>query len=312
MSPFLRILFVITLLGFTSNSWGAEPCKGLSFELQTALIDLNADPAPQLLMTVTRTGNGNCDFFLVMDNGTASSYINRELTHGGDTYPIQIYTNAGHTNIWMSIIEAPSTTNVISGQFTGNNSQITLSYFPLFIPSSSKPNGPYTGGFSISLYQGTFSNYQSQPQSKNVNFKYTQEPFIDIALVDTGAPFVAGDRNQTLNFGTLATGATLGCDIVLQHNSGYRLSMSSANNGQLKNENLAITTFNLVPYSFILNGAPVTLSTISQELIANGSNLQSPIGGTRLPVSVTIGNLVTAKPQPGTYSDVVTITVSAY
>lgn len=307
----LRFLFVVILLGYGQSSWSAPStaCKGLSFELQTALIDLNLDPAPPLQMTVTRTGNGTCEFFLVIDGPSTSRF----LTHGGDTYPIQMYTNPGHTNVWMSLTEGPTAVNVISGNFSGNNSSIFLTYYPRFVPNASKPNGPYTGGFSITLYQDGLSYYDpaQSPQSKNVNFKYTQEPFIDIALVDTGAPFVVGDRNQALNFGNLVTGAMLGCDVILQHNAGYRLSMSSANGGQLKNTNGALTSFNLVPYSLTLNGSPITLTSLPQE-VNSSTNLQSPEAGTRLPVSVTIGNLIVAKPLPGTYSDVVTISVSAY
>jgi spore coat protein U-like protein len=122
-------------------------------------------------------------------------------------------------------------------------------------------------------------------------------------MVDTGAKFDKNDTAQTLNFGTMTSGKTLGFDIVLKHNDGYKLSLASSNSGKMKRLNGSQT----VSYILKINGSPVSFPGTSSILVATGLG-KNPTGGTRLPVSVSLGNLSTA--AAGNYRDVVSVTVA--
>lgn len=305
----LFIIFNVVLFCFTQKTLAG--CSGLNFNLLTALIQMDLDPAPVELITVTRSDIGRCDFFIDIDNGSASSYVNRILSFGSNgNYPIQFYKDPGHSSIlkWKGEGGA-SAADVIVGSFTGNNSSINHYYYPRVDLGLSLPNGSYSGGFKVTLYEGTFSN-PIRSQSKNVNFKLTKSGYVNVSLVDTGAAYNINDVSQTLDFGNLVMGDVKGFDIVLEYNAGYSISMSSVNAGRIKNTDTSLTSANTIPYTLKLNGNTVALTNTMQIFSTSSSALEvSPIGGTRLPVSVTIGTVTGA--NPGTYVDTVAISVSS-
>lgn len=308
----VKFSFISAVIFFAqlNESWSApqtDPnCKGLGFNVQTALINLNTAAIQTLPLTVNRDdkSNGTCNFFIVMDYGVAISANTRKITHGADAIPIQLYVNSGRTVILESIAQATSS-NVIMGSFTGKSFSFPTAYYVEMSSSPSAPPGPYLDGFKISLYEGTpLSHLINASSNNNVNFKFTKGNYVDISLVDSGAPFVLSDTTQTLDFGNLTTGETLGCDIVLSYNAGYELTMSSANSGRIKN----IASADFINYTMSLNGTPITLSTLPEKK-NESSVLESPAGGTRVPLSVTIGNVTGVK--SGSYSDVVSISVAS-
>lgn len=307
----MKFSFIFAFSFFTLNeAWSAPPatgdCKGLNFTVQTALINLNTSSIQTLPMTITRDdkSNGTCNFFIVMDYGSAISANTRKITHGADAIPIQMYVNSGRTVILEDIAQATNS-NVVLGTFTGKNFSLTTQYYVEMISAPTAPPGPYLDGFKISLYNGIpGSPGVNLSSTNNVNFKYTKGNYVDISLVSTGAPFVLSDTTQTLDFGNLTTGESLGCDIVLSYNSGYELTMSSANSGRLKNSMSA----DYISYTMSLNGTPITLSNLPEKK-NESSVLESPADGTRVPLSVTIGNVSGAK--SGSYVDVVSIAVAS-
>lgn len=282
-------------------------CKNLSMTVQTALIDLNINGSPDLQFTVSRnrSANGDCDFFVVLDNGSASTYIARAIRHGGDLYPMQFYTNAARNVVLKSITEATTSADVISGKFIGNSkTDIVSYYYPVLLPNASIPAGPYLDGFKISLYEGTFASHQlSATVTNNVNFKYTKGDYVDMSLVKAGDPFALNDTTETLDYGSLTTGESLECDLVLMYNSGYVVSMSSLNNSRIKNT----VSANYISYSMTLDGSPITLTNLPQ-VVKSGTG-SSITNGTRLRIVGTIGNVAGA--PNGTYTDTVSISVAS-
>lgn len=282
-------------------------CKSLSMNVQTALIDLNANGSPALQFTVSRANgaNGDCDFFIVLDNGSASTFANRAISHGTDLYPIQFYTTSARNVVLKSINEASVATDVITGKFIGNSkANIINFYYPVLLPNATVPPGPYLDGFKISIYEGTINNHLlSASATNNVNFKYTKGDYVDMSLVNTGAAFALSDTTQTLDYGSLTTGESLDCDLVLMYNSGYKISMSSFNDSRIKNT----VSANYIPYSMTLDGVSIALTSISQ-VVKSGIG-SSPDAGTRLRIVGTIGNVAGA--PNGTYTDTISISVAS-
>ncbi len=108
---------------------------------------------------------------------------------------------------------------------------------------------------------------------------------------------------QTLNFGNLAPGQTLGCDMLIQKNGACGITFSSANLGMLKLT--PAPGADSVPYTCTVQSNPITLSSPAQLNL--GTGISDP-NGIRMPIGVTIGSFSPGI-EAGSYQDQITITV---
>ncbi len=296
------------VFSFSSQSWSCG--QGLEITSIVNPVDLTGNTAPTLNVVVNRKngqgGNGTCSFFIVLDTGGAASSASRQLDFGQRPYPFQFYSDAGRTYVIKPLAEIPSVNEVVAGQFaTNGNTSRTVSYHPYLDDTLYLENGPYNKVFTLTLYRGTIASATIM-DSKTLNFVYTKSKKIDISLVDTSAVFNSVDTTQTLDFGALATGQNKNFDLIMQYNSGFQLSMSSANSNRIKN-----ATNDFINYAITLNGSALSLTNaLALQTVPGVVNSGvSPVGGLRLPIGVTIGNVTGAK--AGTYTDTVSISVSA-
>ena len=124
-----------------------------------------------------------------------------------------------------------------------------------------------------------------------------------MALVASGAAFSASTA-RTLNFGNLAPGQNLGCDLRVRSNIGYTIGLASQNLGVLRASNPVVFT---IPYAMTLRGQAQDLA---QPLVTFASTPPSITdnNGQAYAIGVTIGSF--SEPPAGTYSDVVTVTLT--
>jgi hypothetical protein len=304
MSKFLKMISLLSIVFGVQQAWSAGPCDGLNISYEPALVLLNTDNNVAQLITVSRSASagGSCDFLVFIENNS-STYTNRKLTHGGNSVPIQFYSNSGRTQIIKSASEASSKSDALWGTLTGPS--VDLYYYPNIDTSVSVPSGPYIDRFDFSLYSWNGNSFNSKTKvttNASTNYKYLVDTSISLSLVDTGSPFNAADVTQDLDFGALTTGKTMGFDLILMYTNGYNLYMSSVNSGSIKS-----ASSNTIPYTLNLNGSPVSLSASYQSV--NTGTGSAPSGGTRLPVSVVIGNVGNA--PSGSYTDTVSIKIAA-
>lgn len=307
MMKWIRIASMSAIMMTALMAKESYACSsGLEIRLQTSTINLNSDNFPNLRVRVRRSpSNVTCSYFVTVENGGASSYLTRVLNSGTYEYPVQFYKDAGQTQIIRSYAEASSSADVLAGSYpsSGGGRNSDVYYRPFLEPDTYKRFGSYSKVFTLRLYKGTVGGSHSLEDTANITLNYTQSKQIDLSLVNTGAPFNTADISQTLNFGALTSGASMSFDLVLGYNAGYRISMSSINAGKIKRTGGS----NLIPYTLQLSGNAVTLNT-SPTIVATATGV-SPVGGRRLPVTVTIGSLGAA--TPGTYTDTVTFTVAS-
>jgi hypothetical protein len=286
-----------------------SPCDGLNISAQSALIDLNTQNMTPITIQVSRTGTGNCDFFITADNGPSATYLTRVIEFGTNSIPFQLYKDSGKSNILKSFTEASTANDVLVGSFNGNNTgPINMIYYPWVDTAYTAADGPYVESYGFYLYQGTIGAKASavQRDNKSTNMKYQKSGFVELSLVDTGALYNAADTTQTLNFGNLATGAVRSFDLMLKYNGGYKLSMASLNGSNIK------SGARLIPYTMTINSSGVALSTtptIVRTYADDGGSLTSPSAGLRLPVSVTMGTVGSS--PTGNYTDTVSISVAS-
>jgi hypothetical protein len=290
------------------SSSGSGACAGLNISAQSALIDLNTQNMTAITISVSRTGNGNCDFFVVSDNGPSSTYLTRVIEHGTDSIPFQLYKDSGKVNILKSFSEASTNNDVLFGSFSGNaTGPVNVVYYPYVDTGYSAPNGPYVESYGFYLYEGTIAAKASaiQRDNKSTNMKYEKGGYVELSLVDTGAVYNAADTSQTLDFGNLATGAVRSFDVMLKYNGGYKLSMASVNGSNIRSGT------RLIPYTVTLNSAPISVTSglPVRTHADDGGSTTSPSTGLRLPMAVTIGTVGSS--PTGNYTDTVSISVAS-
>jgi spore coat protein U-like protein len=285
-------------------------CNNLRVNAGSSSVDLTPNTAPALNLTVQRAGNHGCDFFVTVDYGGAPTYSSRRLSLGGGyEMPVNIYRDAAHTQILKKLPDATQVSEVITGSFpdgTNNPSSQTLTYYPSLGALGYNRFGSYSDTYTFRIYNGTpGSGNPGVEDTDTLSLKYTMSRKIDLSLLATGEPFNAADTTENLNFGNLAAGAVRTFDIGLKYNAGYRVKVSSANQGKLQHTSQNDT----VPYTLRVNSSAVNLtgSNTNPVQVATGSGV-SPANGLILTSSVTIGALGSAR--AGNYSDTVTVTVS--
>ena len=278
-------------------------CPTMSLSSVNSYVSLNANNFVPLEIKVTK-GSGNCgNFFVVIDNGGASSYSTRSIQSNSQNYPIQFYKDVARNQILKSEFEA-TPSEVLLGSFAGGNTDFNSVYYA-YVDATSNQNlgaGNYNRNFMLKLYEGNF-NDRILRDTQVVQFSFTQYKSIDVSLVSTGSAFNFTDTTQNIDFDKLSEGATRGFDIVLLYNAGYTVSISSNNDGKMKHSSKK----KFVPYSLTVDGIPVAL-TSTATVVKSAAGLSAP-NGTRLPVIVKIGSL--ANTTPGTYTDTIMVNVSS-
>lgn len=296
--------FTLVIIGFILLANTAEAaCPSMKLSNVNSYVSLNTNNFVSLEVRV-ENGNTSCgNFFVVLDNGGASSYSTRALQSNMQTYPIQFYKDAARNQILKSEFEA-TPSDVLFGAFAGGTTTFNSAYYAYIDANANQyiAAGNYSQNFLLKLYEGDFNN-RILRDSKVVQFAFTQYKSIDVSMVSTGSAFNITDTTQNIDFGKLVEGATRGFDIVLLYNAGYSVSMNSTNDGKLKHS----TEEKFVPYSLTVDGIPVAL-TNDATVVKSASGISSP-NGTRLPVTVKIGSLTDS--APGTYTDTVVVHVTS-
>ncbi len=299
----MTIRFFVTLGATLFARTVLAECPTMSLANINSHVSLNTNNFVSLEVKVNK-GSGACgNFFIVIDNGGASSYSGRVIQSSVNTYPIQFYKDVARNQILKNEFEGTAS-DALTGSFAGPTSTYRTAYYA-FIDTSANQYigaGNYNKNFMLKLYEGDFNN-RILRDTQVVQFSFTQYKSVDISLVSTGSAFNVTDTSQNIDFGSLVEGASRGFDIVLLYNAGYSVSMSSTHEGRLKHA----TQKKFIPYSLAVDGIPVALTNMS-TVVKNAGGISAP-NGTRFPVTVKVGSI--ANSAPGTYTDTVMVDVSS-
>lgn len=305
----MRIFILILLhLLWLSISYGAE-CVNMSLQTGQTNIDFTNNLIVNPVLTVkANTNPGGCNFFITFDYGSSSSYLNRSMKANGDSWPFQVSKNSTGTMILRNFPDVAGNNDVLNGVLAARNNdqQVTVSYWAILDPSNPWLRfGNYSEVLTARLYRGDLSNY-SFVDSKSITFNYNAPKKVDISVVPSGGTFNINATTEILNFGTLSSGITRTCDVILKYNAGYILKASSLNEGRLKHQTLN----QYIPYAISFRGINVNLNGSSNAPIQVLRELgRSPASGLVIPVAATIGSFGGA--QTGIYKDTITLTVQS-
>ncbi len=298
--------FLIFLFSLNAHA----DCQGLKIQ-NLDDVDFRNNSSPTESFRVQRThGLNGCLFFVTIDNGGASSFSTRQLLHknASDFIPVQICLDSNCSAIIKHFPEATSNSDVLFGSFPDNiptPGGIDLTIYPRAAKVTYEKHGDYESSYTVRLYQGSITKSPELMDTETFRLKHRLEKKIDLSIVNTGSPFDPSSTSKTIHFGTLSTGQQTTFDLLLKYNAGYRVRISSQNNGKLSHSSLP----SYVPYTLTLNGSEIYLggSANNPVLISQGSGV-SPPAGLRLAGGFRIGKVEEAK--AGNYQDVLTVTVS--
>ena len=249
---------------------------------------------------------GTCSYAIGISEGGSGSFNPRELSVGQRVLDYNLYDSPGQTNV---VEDASSGGTLLVGQFTNNaaflESNVHTYYWvipPLQIVSGT--NGQYQDRPSVTLYENVGGTLATR-DTASIRHRTRAPRAAEISLVDTGAPFDAGDLSQSLNFGIFFTGESLSFDLLARANTNFDLSLQSANAGRMAHTSLA----SAVPYTLTVDGAAVDLTGGGPVQIASFGGSQTSVQGQRYGINVTVGSLAGA--LSGLHQDQVTVTLTA-
>lgn len=311
-------LFIATLVLFNCpHRAQAESTCGLSLSLSNVNLVWSASFATQQLTFTLRKSKGKaCNYSVTFSKGTSNpSNYNRYMLSGTNQLNYQLYKENSLTNILKDYPDATTNNDVITGSFSSSQNQTqTLTYY-LQIPYNLatqphlKPPGNYTDSFVVKAFDLTNGGTTTPDSNVTVSVSTSIARNIQLSLVSTGGGFDPNSTTQSLNFGTLTQGATLGFDLRVLSNAGFAVTFSSQNNGVLKLTGSPTSPATTVSYTLTVNGAAKNLSSSqsSPVTVASGSG-QTTTSGVANPVAVTIGSV--SNKMAGSYSDNITVSVA--
>ena len=186
-----------------------------------------------------------------------------------------------------------------------NRRSDTLYAFIFYIPPGQVvPPGTYTDRITFSVYPA-YNSVGTPYTTVTITFSAVVAAGAVVSIVPTGGSFNSSAPQLTLDFGTLQTGQTKGCDVLIKQNNNCTVNYSSANNGVLKQT--PTPTADLIPYTCSASGLNINLTQPGSIALPPGVSPQPD--GTRYPLAITIGAV--GSPAAGTYQDQITISVVA-
>jgi hypothetical protein len=209
----------------------------------------------------------------------------------------------------LSLTGSPSSDNeVLSGTFDSVNIKkpfMSLGFALIVSPSSMPAPGTYVATIRADLYASAFPVSGSPVATDTLIVSVTVPSLTDVSVVPTGGSFSVGSTSADLSFGTINAGATRGVDIRVRSNVRYSVSLVSANGSALANA----LDGSLIPYTLSADGMAVSLpkGIASVITLSAAPTYGNPsVSG----IAVTI-NQFSDFPVEGTYTDMVTVNVSA-
>lgn len=293
---------------------GAALWAGGAVELQNVpgSIAGNYDYRSELVMpeqvTATYGETGTQNYYIVVAAGSSGDAFNRTLTDGaGNTLSYQFVDSAVTRNIILDNANAQTDQDALIGSFSGPGQQEQP--FDVIVPSGQfPPPGQYSDSPRMVVYEGTvgtgsiFSAQFYGPIDVNV----TVPSFVQLSLVDAGAPYSAAQVDYMMDFGVLSAGMSRQVDLVVRSNETFGVSLESANGGAMAIQSAGDGS--TVPYQLSVDGSPIDLSGGLPVPILDAVG-PTDLAGRRYQISVEIQDFGFA--TDGVYEDAVTVVVTA-
>jgi hypothetical protein len=306
---FLNLIIIFTIHLNLSSAWADCGYRLDNQSLHYNFSDNNL--ATQATVSITRQkDNGvNCaNFFLAYTKGWSGNYNRRVINvENGNILYYNIFKNSNLTGVLKESGDISSPDETFIGSLGKNQTNYYSYYLDLAPLGATLPAaGIYLDQIQIQAYSGTYSNVKSFETARDLSIVVTVPKLTSISLVESGGSYDPAQTSKTLDFGELESNEELGFDVRVVTNAGYKLKISSSNNGLLKIPG-SNNSSSQISYSFYSNGSLINLgsSASSSVTIASGTGVTTAQGA-KVPIRIVIGSVDAAK-SPGTYQDYLTL-----
>lgn len=270
-------------------------------------------------------GTDPCYYFAFIDYGGANTWLSRNLRHltSPDLIGFNVYSSpsafAG-TEIRLAT-DATSNQHVLynAPQFfpVSGSSQVNTNQMYVLMPTVGPGLAP--GIYSESLIFRVAARPINPPAgdwsiwpvvlSRAVQVRYQIAKDLYFSLVASGDVFDSNSTSMLMTFGDMRQVSTRQADVIIQTNVGYKLYVSSKNNGKLiHNQSPAHS----VSYIFTLAGTDFNLagSLSLPLLVSQNANPSTPFGYI-LPLQIEL-QAITGSEAGGDYSDQINFYIEAF
>lgn len=327
MKSLILKIFLLKAIFVSFSYADCDPGNISILSLSPSVIDFRLSNQVITTFQITHqpfTGSNNCYYFNDLSYGAAASFLNRELnniTTAGNTINFNTYSAlpVNNNTIIRLAEEATQNSHVIYQNTPFSPSASTQVQSRTFIselgtiPVNSPP-GIYTESLIFRLRSrdsfppaGDYSSFQVS-DTRAVQLIYEIPKVLDISLVNSGDSFDENQTSKLMSFTNLQTGNSMTASVIIQTNVGYRLILSSTNDGLMQHNSTSAT----IPYTMTVSGSIINLgssSTIPVEVSSQAGS--SPSAGFTIPLNVTIGTIV-GNEIGGRYSDIIAMTIQAF
>ncbi|OUR95468.1 hypothetical protein A9Q84_16680 [Halobacteriovorax marinus] len=298
---------IITLCFLFSLNSLAVDCSLFVFVNDVYFVQTNSDQSLAVDVDVYRFNNHRkCKKYRLGITTGGSGNYSRKLYNGADSVDYNYHKRENSSSPIKDVLDAQGGQQRVDFKMNGIYKRVTFfARLPDPFSAGNVSTGLYLDTATINIVPrdgGTTGGY-----SVNISSYLNVQSDVNISLVERGGQFDPNRTAITLDYGLMTTGETRGFDLVVKSNSGYRISVSSENNGVMSH--ISQANFN-VGYSFGVNGSSLSLvgSKLSPIDIFNSS---SPSTSTGDVIEIDVSILDTSNKLSGAYSDYIYFTATS-
>lgn len=256
----MKLLFSVVTAALLSLAMaGAQACAlSLSGAVPSVGIEYNPfDPAParkRVSLQIKNSGDKACDGALVFSH--AGPAVAKAFGSGGVAFGVRNALTGsdllGQDDVPPVLVRNPflPASNIGPGETRSLDVVVTAA------PGQIAQPGLFSDSVDVAIYQGNGANLTRTAIQAPMSIQVSVEPVMSINIA-------GGGQTTTLDFGTLAAGASRSATVQARSNQGFRFVASSENGGVMKLEPGASDGIAWqVPYTIkIGNGKDLTLKT---------------------------------------------------
>ena len=251
-------------------------------------------------ISVRNKNKNDCVFFITATTGQAGSY-DRKASNGNSTLRYNVYGGPSAGDLPLHDITDATRGTVLTGLIEGRQTS-TVRYY-IDVPSVQVvAQGDYRDTVEFGLYSGDSDEFDRQ-DSENVRITVPVIPVIDVEIAAGGTRLPLEGASVVLDFGNLEPRESREFNLYVRGNAPYGVEIVSENGGELRLDGFA-NDHNTIPYAMTIDGSERSLQ---QRIWLSYGTLVT--GAREHRGRITIGDFDTV--LRGTYSDVLTITVTA-
>jgi spore coat protein U-like protein len=247
----------------------------------------------------------SCDgYAFYFSRGNSNNYDRKAKSWKNYSINYNLFKNNNMTGVLKDRPDVGNESEFIFGNFLSNTKIKIPFYFNIPMTSEMLPSGMYSDEIILNTYSfNSQRNTYLFESGKVIPVRIEIPKMINVSLLNVGDTFDPSRTSKVLDFGELYSGKELSLAIKVASNSGFRVYLSSMNDGYLRN----MYSGQKIDYLLFVKNEKINLSHSSIKPVLFGQNCGTTgHEGKSFETRVKIGNINEKK--DGVYEDYITVT----